>query len=390
MIRIFTLLIITCLVSACSTTPEITDLSAASPEHLADDLFPSYTLFEVESEDEVFSLNDEAKLFVTRSLKLDYPSLIDKPNIKKLVENIFDYTEMGLSYSNSANSTASETFSNRTANCLSLSIMTYAMAEYAGLRPEFYVVDIPEYWVRRAGFDVLNGHINLRILPLATPGAVVFFNAAIDVDFDPQDIRNNFPRKQISKQRALAMFYTNKGADALLRNSYSKAYAYFRAAAQTDPNYSSIWTNLGVLYRINDFNDAAERAYRHSLALDDNNWTAWENLAHLMKMTNREEEGKAILNRLERTRVDNPFYHLILGERAFENKEYAKAIKHYRDGWRLDHKRSQILFGLGKSYYAEGDINKAVHYLSLAARFAQNEQDANRYQGKLSLLQSSL
>ncbi|MCW8109693.1 hypothetical protein OPS25_14375 [Alteromonas ponticola] len=347
-------------------------------------------MFDVETEAQVFSLNEEAKLFVNRAIKPQTSSLVDAPNAHNLVESIFDHTEMGMSYSNSANSTASETFTNQTANCLSLSIMTYAMAEYAGLGAAFYTVDIPEYWVRRAGFDVLNGHINLKISPQITPGAVVVFDKAIDVDFDPQDIRDQFPRKRITKKRALAMFYTNKGADALLENSYSKAYAFFREAALTDPLYSSTWTNLGVLYRINGHNNEAERAYRHSLALDEENWTAWENLAHLMKLTDREDEGKAILARLERSRLDNPFYHLILGEKAFEKREYAQAIKHYRDGWKLDRKKPQILFGLGKSYYAEGDITKAAHFLALAARFAPNKEEENRYQSKLSLLQTRL
>ncbi|NMH61394.1 tetratricopeptide repeat protein [Alteromonas ponticola] len=388
--RILNLFLSACVLSACSQTPDPSELTHLSSTALADDLFPSYKLFKTETAEDVFSLSDEARVFVHRSIKPENGSLADAPDISKLVKRIFDHTEMGLNYRNSANFTASETFANKTANCLSLSIMTYAMAEYAGLDAAFYVVDIPEYWVRRAGFDVLNGHINLKISPRELPGTVIVFNEAIDVDFDPQDIRNQFPRKRISKQRALAMFYTNKGADAFLENSYSKAYAFLRQASLTDPLYSSAWTNLGVLFRINGFNQEAERAYRHALALDDNNWTAWENLAHLMKMTDRQEEGESILARLERSRLDNPFYHLILGERAFEKREYAQAIRHYRDGWRLDRKKPQILFGLGKSYYAEGDINKAAHYLELAARYAHNKDDESRYQNKLSLLQTSL
>ena len=46
-------------------------------------------------------------------------------------------------YRNSANTTANTTFNNRAANCLSLSIMTYALAEHVGLNATFYEVEIP-------------------------------------------------------------------------------------------------------------------------------------------------------------------------------------------------------------------------------------------------------
>ncbi|MCW8092622.1 tetratricopeptide repeat protein [Alteromonas sp. ASW11-130] len=388
--RILNLFLSICLLCACVTTPDPSDLSKSSFKNLDDNLFPSYKLFKVETKDQIFALNEGAKLFVDRIKKPSPSSAVNTPDVKKLVENIFDHTKMGLSYRNNANSTASETFDNRTANCLSLSIMTFAMAKYAGLDAAFYVVDIPEYWVRQSGFDVLNGHINLKISPEKEPNSIVLLSEIVDVDFDPQDIRNQFPRKRIAPDRALAMFYVNKGAEALMQNSYSKAYAYFREAVLTDPEYSSTWTNLGVLFRINGYYEAAEKAYRHSLALDESNWTAWENLAYLMNRTDRKNEGNAILNRLKRLRLHNPFYHQILGEKAFEKGEYAKAIRHYRNGLKLDRKKAQILFGLGKSYYAEGNINKAAHYLSLAARFAPNKDLEKRYQSKLSLLQTSL
>merc|ERR1712000_123486 len=109
------------------------------------------------------------------------------------------------------------------------------MADYAGFNAVFYEVDIPEYWTRRSGVNLLNGHINLRVSVADTLRKNQISSHFIDVDFDPQTIRTHFPRNAISKEKITAMFYNNKGADALLNNDDIKAYAYLRAAALLYP-----------------------------------------------------------------------------------------------------------------------------------------------------------
>ncbi len=352
---------------------------------LRDDLFPSYTLFEPESEEKIFALDEDAAEFVksTQSPHDNYES-----NIRSLVDNIFDYSALGLKYRGSANSTASETFHMQTANCLSLSIMTFAMAEHAGFDAQFYEVDIPEYWTRRAGYSLLNGHLNLRITTPKEMNITRIKEDFVDVDFDPQAVREYFPRYKVSKNVVLSMFYNNKGAHALIANSYSKAYAYFRKAALLSPQLSQSWGNLGILYRKVDAYDAAEVAYERALELEEDNLTAWENLAILYRFQGRTEEANAIAAKVERRRDNNPFYHFMLGEEALADNDYDEALVHYRRAMRLDDSRHEIWFGLAKTYFQLGDISRAKAYIEKAARFAPNAQDESRYLSKLSTLHS--
>ena len=125
----------------------------------------------------------------------------------------------------SANTTAAETFENRAANCLSMSIMTYALAKEANLRVEFQDIKIPEYWTRKDGYSLLNGHVNLKLFPRVDPLVVRMFDSGLLVDFDPQDRRRSWPTRTVYSGTILAMYYNNKGADALVSNEYSKAYA---------------------------------------------------------------------------------------------------------------------------------------------------------------------
>ena len=182
------------------------------------------------------------------------------------------------------------------------------------------------------------------------------------------------------------MFYNNKGADALVANSYTKAYSYFRAAATIAPELAQSWVNLGVLYRMADAYEQAEAAYRHALSLNSENLTAWENLSILYRYQDRFEEAKTINQMVDTKRQSNPFYHYILGEQAFDNEEYEAAISYYLKGLKLDNTRHEILFGLAKTYFESGDITNAEQYLSRAIKHANNRQDKSRYQSKLSTL----
>ncbi|WP_218354728.1 tetratricopeptide repeat protein [Alteromonas lipotrueiana] len=352
---------------------------------LRDDLFPSYHLFSVESAKEIFSLDDQASDFVRQSQSVQR---VPHANMRELLNRIFDYSELGLLYQSSANSVASETFANRAANCLSLSVMTYSMARAAGFTAQFYQVDIPEYWTRRDGYNLLNGHINLRVQVAQNSHQLNLMTPYMDVDFDPQTVRSRFKRVPISKSRVVAMFYNNKGADALMANSYSRAYAYFKAAANADSQLGQVWVNLGVLYRKHQAYPAAEKSYQQAIALDYNNLTAWENLAILYRLTQRNEEADLIHARISAQRDSNPFYHFILGEEALEQGQPKVALVHYRTALRLDRSQHEVMAGMGRAFYELGDITQAERFLTRAANLASSEQDKARYQSKLSALQA--
>ncbi len=361
-----------------STTPVV----AKNPyPALHDHLFPSYASFPIETQEQVFALEEDAKLFVDEAV---FDSGGKTTNVKGLISSIFDHSEMGLLYRSNANSVASETFNNRSANCLSLSIMTYAMAQHAGYDATFYEVDIPEYWTRRDGFSFLNGHVNLTINVPKDPLVTNIGPSSADVDFDPQMIRSHFPRVPVTKRLVLSMFYNNKGADALIANSYTRAYSYFRAAAVLSPELQQSWVNLGVLYRMVDAFEAAEQSYQFALNLDENNLTAWDNLSILYYHQGLFDKSAQIKARVEAQRKENPFYHFILGEQALDEGEFADALEHFQRALRLDNTRHEVFFGLAKVYYEIGDISNAERYIKRAIQLAPNSQDENRYMSKLS------
>lgn len=384
-LRSFVLVAASIVLSACQSTAKQSTVPTRTL--LDDSAFPSHIHFSVETEQDVFALSDKAKAFVDEIVSEHKEQ---KAQIKALATSIFDRSDFNLLYRASANTVASETFSNRAANCLSMSIMTYALADYAGFKARMQDIEIPEYWTRRDGFSLLNGHVNVLIEPVEASNVIQFITSETVVDFDPQESRRHFPVNVINRSKTLSMFYNNKGADALIDGSYTKAYAYFRAAAKAEPNFDATWVNLGILYRRAGYPDLAKLAYERAIDVDKDNLTAWENLAFLYDQDGLHEKAKTIMNRVEKQRQDNPFYHFILGEQAFDAGEIDEALTYYRSAYRLDSSKHEVLFGLSKAYYELGDISRSVKYMELAKRRAPNPQDADRYQGKLSKLQHSI
>lgn len=366
--------------SACQST--VRHIPASEPL-LYDQGFSGFSHIKIESEQQVFHLDDTAKAFVASTIE-SMDSKIDQ--MEELVKAIFDRSELNLLYKGDANTNANNTFHSQEANCLSMSIMTYALATEAGFDVNFQEIMIPEYWTRRAGFSLLNGHINIKMLAPKQPNIFELNRQSYQVDFDPQPSRSGFPKKVVSKQAVLSMFYNNKGADAFLRKDYVHAYAYFREALLVKPNFYSAWINLGILYRLNEYFPQAEKAYQHALVIRPSSLTALENLAYLYTFTGRDEEADEMLAKVEAERNNNPYYHVNLGEQEMEQKHWDQALAHFRRALALDRSKHEVYFGLARAYFEIGELRESERYLKQAKNKASNKYDEDRYQAKLDFL----
>lgn len=379
------LLIITAVLSACHSTSSLNVGQASQRTALLnDELFPKSSLVYVETQDEIFALSDEMKQLV-------YEKLSPKRDLEKraneLLKQLFDAGNVEIAYKNSANLTASQAFKNRTANCMSLTIMAYALAKEAKLNVSFQNVDIPEYWVRNGKYNMLTGHVNILVSPHPLPQVDVLWGATVmEIDFDPTINKRNFPTQTIKKNTVVSMFYNNKGADALISKDYSTAYKYFKAAIDVDPVYPASWGNLGILYRYINQPEYAERAYRHAVSLDDNNLNALTNLAILLHSKGEYEQAKKIDLAILKQRVRNPFYHALLGNEAFYDGDIDSSVKHYQKAINLDKNVHEFYFGLAKAYTQLGKYKSAENAMKKAIMINRAPSIDTQYVAKLDIL----
>ncbi|KGJ96039.1 tetratricopeptide repeat protein [Thalassotalea sp. ND16A] len=372
--------------TACSTTNDYKVMAVDSEKLLYNDAFPSHTEYTIETPEQIYALNDEMKKFIRSHLMYEKDP---HARSRKLLKKLFHRSPDSIRYQNGANLTAIQAFNENTANCLSLTILAYALADEANLMVNFQEVLIPEYWIREGDYNMLTGHVNLKVVgDKTTPYKVVWGSLQTTIDFDPYTVKKHFPKNKISKDRVTAMFYNNKGAQALVRNKYNLAYAYFKKSIEQEGSFSSVWGNLGLLYKKVGLNNYAEQAYLAAVNFNRDNYNAWNNLAILENEMGKFDEARKIYGFIHKARMNNPYYHALLGDEAFFNEEYKLAIRHYKKAKSMQPKEHEFYFGLSKSFFKLGNYDLSEHYLSKAKRYAPFKDIKDKYQNKLNLLSS--
>ncbi|REL35616.1 tetratricopeptide repeat protein [Thalassotalea euphylliae] len=371
-----------------STVPQHSaGVAAYNPDLLlVDKAFPKAQQIDVESKEEIFALSDEMKSVVRSS----FMSERTKHNkAMKLIRHIFSDNNVGLAYQSNANLTASETYQSQTANCMSLTIMAYAMAKASGLDVVFQDVQVPEYWVRNGQYNLLTGHVNLLIPGVKSRDpnvSVVWGGADIEIDFDPFVKKKRFPKKKVSINTVAAMFYNNKGAQALVESDYDTAYRYFAQAVKTAPDFAAGWGNLAVLYRFTDQNELAETTYRHAISLDARSLNTLTNLSILLAIQGRYDEARRIDSMILKQRIKNPYYHALLADEDFYEGNYESAARHYQRAIKLDDSIHEFHYGLAKVFSALGKTNSAKIAMKRAIRINKYPDVEQQYLAKLNIL----
>lgn len=352
---------------------------------LLDTAFPDFHKQPLETEAQIFAIDENIIAFVKKNVA---NQRTEKGKLTKLAHAIFDRAQLSLSYSAGANTTAMETFYGGTANCLSLTILTFSMTQHLGLKSAFQDINIPEFWTRRSGSTLINRHINLKVKP-RNSGLLLLSKSPIVVDFDPQQNMRKFVATEITKSQMVSHFYVNKAADHMIDDEPSKAYAYLRAAVKKDPKNHGAWLNLGVLFSQHNLYPQAESYYEMAITLRPSFTTAYENMALLYARQGDNEKAKSLLAKLHKKRIKNPYYHMVLGDIANETQSYEQAIKHYKNAIAINNRPHEFHFSLAKAYYRLGDIKNAQRYLEKAKRRAGDVELSEQYASKISILLAS-
>ena len=350
-----------------------------------DDLFITNNKQRIETEDQIFYLTPEIKTLIRNEVDTKKPF---HSAVHELIDVIFSKEQIGLAYLNSASLTASETYLNKQANCLSLTILAYAIADELNISAKFQLIQVPEYWINNSGYNLLAGHVNVILsdnVQKELSGFIVKPDT-VTIDFDPYTRKKSFPTSNLNKKEVIAYFYTNKAAQAIINNEHSLAYAYLKEATSLSPKYSSAWGNLGVLYKFMGEYELAIASYERAITLKTNNYTAINNLSFAFDSVGRTNEAVVIRKKLHNARINNPYYHALLGNKAYSKLQFKKAESHFKQAILLDSSEHEFHFGLAKSFSAQNKLTLASKTLEKAIKVSPFYDVDQRYLAKLNFL----
>jgi tetratricopeptide (TPR) repeat protein len=290
------------------------------------------------SREDAFFLDEEMRAFVAAQIG---DSRAQEVILHKLLAGMKDIGLLSLDYTPSTTRTARATFHERRGNCLSFTMLFVALAREAGLQTTFQIVDVPPTWVNESDLVVIGNHINAWV---DLPGTDYI------VDFNFMDYSSQHSRRDVTDGHALALFYNNLGAEALIRKEYDLSFRYFRQALATEPRVAGAWTNLGLLYSRLGRYEHAEAAYLQALAADSRDRTALTNLASLHTALGNQELAEAYRERIRGYQQRNPYYHYAIARDAFGQRRFEDALAALKRAVRL--KRDDPEF-----YYLQGLVH---------------------------------
>jgi Flp pilus assembly protein TadD len=371
-------LVTTTLVVGCATVPPTPAAQAITPDMLleARPLVGEGAATSLPDTD-ILALDPQMLVFLDRFVDARQS---DYSKLRQLLYAIMDEGTFDLEY-NSQTHTAAETFHLRRGNCLSFTNMFVAMARQVGIDARFQEVDIPPDWTVQGGAFVLNRHVNV-LVELGFSGKHV-------VDFNIDDFRASYDRRQVHDWRAVAHYYNNIGVDRMLAGETVEALLYFRKAIEKDHRFSPPWGNLGTLYRRNGRLDYAERAYLQALDANSGDFVAMSNLAALYGQQGDAERAAGYRQRVDAHRMHNPYYRYHLARKAFVAEDYDTSIGHLKYSVRKKKNEDTFYFLMGLSYLKKGDESAARQWLEKAEQVAEDDDLQRNYHSKLEMLLST-
>ncbi|GIU45510.1 lipopolysaccharide assembly protein LapB [Shewanella colwelliana] len=289
----------------------------------------------------------------------------------------------GFLYQDNMTRVAADTYGDRAGNCLSLVLLTAAMADALDVDVEFQEIEVPPIWDKQGDFYLVNGHINLRLIPKETNDTFHVSKQAIQVDFLPERSVRGYAKKQIDKATVMAMFYNNVAAESLVVGDFDKAYSHIKQSLQLKADFVPALNTLAILYRYKGLDDAAETVYKLALGQDGEDMNALFNYAVLLSSQNRLEEWAEVHKTLELARIRNPYYYYDMAQQAYFDRQYDEALTWYKRAVEKANYRHEFYFGLSRAYWATGDEDKAKRNLEKALALSGDEHNKQRYQAKL-------
>jgi len=311
-----------------------------------------------------FALDDQILDYLSRHLK---PAGSETRRAADITDFVFNGID--LQYRLRPTRDAVSTFRSREGNCLSFVNLFVGIARLNRLNAFYVEVTDAQRWSRSRGLVLSQGHI---VAGMNVDGNLRTY------DFLPYSVKSYRSFKPIDDLTAMAHFYNNLGAEALLDGDLERATREIELAHRIAPDFTKAINNLGVCRARAGDTAGAEQIYRHGLEIEPDNGPILSNLLRLYQETGRQEEVGRMLEKLETLKISNPFYYVYRGENALADGDLQKALEYMVEGLRRDSELPEVHVGLAEVYLATGDLDRARHHVERALRLDSTHPEARR------------
>jgi Flp pilus assembly protein TadD len=306
----------------------------------------------------------------------------------ELVRALRGETELKLAYDATKTRTAAEAFDDRAGNCLSLVIMTGALAQELDLGVRYYRVLMADVWSRDGDLLLANQHVNLSIANRAVNRRSGEGDFRLTVDFLPPEELYRLVRSEIDENTVIAMFLNNRAAEHLVARRLDDAYWSARAAIEADRSFLPAYNTLGVVYLRDHRFAEAERVLAVAATLEPENPQIMSNLELVYRGEGRTAAADQLAARRVRIEPVPPYHYLTQALDAMRGGDYAAARDLLQRELKREPYNHEVLFALAVASANLGNVKEARRYLTMARDTSTTRRSREIYTAKLELLRS--
>lgn len=287
---------------------------------------------------------------------------------------------------------AMDALASNSGNCLSLAILTTALAELAGIEIRYQLMDDQPVFEYQGSVVRKGVHVSSIVYNPEMPGAgnSVFdlSGYALRIDYFPM-LKGRFVAN-LDRNGYLALYYNNIASDAIAANDYSTAYWYLLEALNFAPADGATLNMLAVVNRRVGDSATAENIYRYGIAHVNDKLSLLKNYHTLLLASGRDREAAEIARQLQVLDDPSPFHWLQLARASHDDGDWESAIEFYRRALTLAPYMHEVQLGLAQAYYGAGRLRSAEGALNAAVSTANKVSTRNLYEAKLAALQKEL
>lgn len=308
----------------------------------------------------------------------------------RLLKDLFAPGHLRLDYEASRTRTASEAYEARRGNCLSLVILTGALAREMSISVTYQVVETEEMWSRAGDLYFLNGHVNVVLgHPTGTFLNRLDYETVRVVDFLAPEDQGRRVTHEIGESTVLAMYMNNRAAESLVDGRVDDAYWFAREAVRQDPAFLSAYNTLAVVYLRHGHPEQAAHVLRQVAAVAPDNPRVLGNLAQALRDLGQLAEADRLQARVDRLEPVPPFHWFVEGQLAMAHGEYALAREKFRKELDRSPDYHEFHLWLALADLKLGDTADARRHLAQALENSTKDSDRALYSAKLDRLRAA-
>ncbi len=336
----------------------------------------------------VFALTDDMRRYIDKEIA---PRVKLRGRQLALVDALLATGELKLEYDSAMTRNASEAFSARAGNCLSLVIMTAAFAKALDVPLEYQKVFVDDAWARAGNIYLTIGHVNLVLgkrraddmnyagrlgkKPVESEGLVIDF-------LPPEDMRSVRSRV-IAEDIVVAMYMNNRAVEAMAAGRVDDAYWFAREAMLQSPRYLVAYNTLGAVYHRHGDLTQAESVLRHVVLNEPDNTQALANLVRVLADAGKADESARFAAALAKLEPEPPFAYFNRGMAAMRAGDLPAAKKSFEREIARSPDYHEFHFWLAVAQVGLGETAEARRHLAIALKNSTSRKDHDLYAAKL-------